>query len=212
MGTTGPALFFSPHQDDETLSMGASIVDHVNAGRDVQVILMTNGGSTGVVDQQYGGDMAACVAERDREFKAAVTALGATPVIRPDRVQDGSLTIDYALSVFNEYYAQYGDTASFKTMTDREETYYPAHAESDHYNLGKALRQSGITDARYYVRRWGWDPSVGASLPSGCGFTGKHPKKMRDALLEYMPVGWWSVREDFLFYMYDANAKSCYHT
>ncbi|WP_028777311.1 PIG-L family deacetylase [Shimazuella kribbensis] len=38
-----PAIFFIPHQDDETLSMGVAITQHLDAGRDVIIVLYTNG-------------------------------------------------------------------------------------------------------------------------------------------------------------------------
>jgi hypothetical protein len=40
-----PAVFYPPHQDDETLGMGASISEHVRAGKPVYVVLFTNGES-----------------------------------------------------------------------------------------------------------------------------------------------------------------------
>ena len=44
-----PVIFYSPHQDDETIGMGASIAEHVRIGRPVYVVLFTNGaGSTAI--------------------------------------------------------------------------------------------------------------------------------------------------------------------
>ncbi len=38
-----PAIFYTPHQDDETLAMGASIAESVRKGYPVYVVLLTNG-------------------------------------------------------------------------------------------------------------------------------------------------------------------------
>lgn len=183
---TGPAIFFSPHQDDETLSMGASIVQHVRSGREVIVVLMCDGSGSGVGKVYPSRDV--FVAERDREFKAAVKALGAEAVIRSDRVPDTHLTVEWAKSVIEEYYEEYPD-ASFKTMSDKDRT-NPESAESDHYLLGQALRETGIKDARYYVRSRSWG-----------SIDGKYTKyeDIKHSLLAYAPVGWLSVRSDFEF-------------
>lgn len=44
------AIFYSPHADDETLSMGMAIAEHVAAGFDVHVVLMSYGENTTAVD------------------------------------------------------------------------------------------------------------------------------------------------------------------
>ena len=38
-----PAIFYTPHQDDETLAMGSSIAESVRKGHPVYVVLLTNG-------------------------------------------------------------------------------------------------------------------------------------------------------------------------
>jgi hypothetical protein len=45
-----PAIFYSPHQDDETISMGASIAEHVRKGRPVYVVLFTNGAGSNAIN------------------------------------------------------------------------------------------------------------------------------------------------------------------
>src|SRR5665647_3106621 len=44
----GPAIFFVPHQDDETLTMGADIAAHYQAGREIIVVQVTDGAKSGV--------------------------------------------------------------------------------------------------------------------------------------------------------------------
>lgn len=45
--TGRPVVFYSPHQDDETLFMGQVIAHHALAGREVHVVLCSNGASSG---------------------------------------------------------------------------------------------------------------------------------------------------------------------
>jgi LmbE family N-acetylglucosaminyl deacetylase len=179
-----PAVFFAPHQDDETLSMGASIVDHVQADREVIVVLLTDGGNTGVKDQYATwSNVNDLIAERDREFIAAVTRMGATPVIwkvNGVRAHDGSLTTAQASAAMMYYKGLYPD-GSFKTMSNLD-------PEPDHAHAGNALRDLSYPDKRYYLKRADW------GLASG-SYSGQH--NMREALLDYAPVGWLSVESAF---------------
>jgi LmbE family N-acetylglucosaminyl deacetylase len=97
---TGRAIFFySPHQDDETLFMGQVIAHHALAGREVHVVLMTNGSTSAVLPMLNGGANSGWWGgfhyperegydplsqpdfglARDREFIAAVGQLGVFP-------------------------------------------------------------------------------------------------------------------------------------
>lgn len=193
-GGVQPAFFFTPHQDDEALFMGAGIKQHVDSGRDVRVVLMTDGGSSGVCSTLYPGDRAACVAARDAEFIAGVRALGATPIIRPDRMLDGALTVAYAKSVINEYYASF-NLGSFKTMSETDD-------HPDHSNLGIALRQSNATDKRWYMKP--------ADVPNHtvASVAGKYNL---DAVLNLYPIGKQSVPAYFADAAYPNGAVSrCY--
>lgn len=176
---TDPAVFFTPHQDDETLSMGASIVQHVQAGRQVIVVLLTDGSASGVAPRYPTIEQ--FVAERDREFNASVSRMGATPVIRADRAPDQGLTIAYAQSVIQEYVNMY-PAGSFKTMSEYD-------ASPDHSNLGKALRKvTGTSDKRWYVKRTEWGTTSGS-------YTAYYD--LKEEFLDYAPVGWLSVYNEF---------------
>lgn len=171
----GPAIWFVPHQDDEVLSMGAAIKQHARAGRRCIVVLMTDGSNSGVKGRYPSEEE--FVAERDREFNRAVKQMGAEPVIRADRAEDGFLTIAWALGVMQEYASQYPD-ASLKTMT-------PHDNHSDHANLGRALQQLDHPDKRYYVKRSQWDEISGKMTAV---------EDLRTELLDYAPVAWLSTR------------------
>ena len=143
-----PVFFFTPHQDDEALFMGASIKQHVDAGRKVWVVLLTDGGASGNCIPTYGS-RAACVAARDQEFINGVTSMGATPIIRTDRVLDGSDSLAmtaYAKFVINQYYANANyKLASYKTMSETDD-------HPDHAAIGRGLRQSNAADKRWCMK------------------------------------------------------------
>ena len=146
--TGQPVFFFTPHQDDEALFMGASVRQHVLAGRQVYVILLTDGGASGNCISTYGS-RADCVAARDQEFQNGVTSMGAIPIIRADRVLDGSdpaAMATYAKFVINQYYANVNyKLASYKTMSETD-------SHPDHAALGRGLRQSSVTDKRWCMK------------------------------------------------------------
>jgi LmbE family N-acetylglucosaminyl deacetylase len=50
-----PAIFYSPHQDDEALGMAGAIREHKEAGRPVYLVLLTNGINSGMLDIMNGG-------------------------------------------------------------------------------------------------------------------------------------------------------------
>jgi hypothetical protein len=85
-----PAIFYTPHQDDETLGMGASIAEAVRKGHPVYVILMTNGKNEGIKQllngehfcdyhqekHQFNLSDDAVIKARNDEYIAACKALG----------------------------------------------------------------------------------------------------------------------------------------
>lgn len=159
--TGTPAVFFVPHQDDEVLSMGSAIREHVLAGRQVWVVLLTDGSSSVQCAQQYA-TRAECTAERDKEFNAGVTSMGANPTIRGDRMVDGTLTAAYVQSVVEEYYnycpagvCQY-KSASFKGTSEFD-------ANVDHKAVGAGLRAAvANSDKRFYISPAEWAGHTGA--------------------------------------------------
>lgn len=52
--TGRPIVFYSPHQDDETLFMGQIIAHHALAGREVHVVLCSSGATSAARDQING--------------------------------------------------------------------------------------------------------------------------------------------------------------
>jgi len=187
---TNPAIFFSPHQDDEILSFGGAITEHVRAGRQVIVVLMSDGGGSALCQTLYPNNRPACVAARDQEFINGVTALGGTPVISPTRELDGSITVATAKATMLGYYAQY-PAGSFKTMSEFD-------ASPDHYRLGQALRQTGIVDSRFYIKHSEWTTHAGT-------FTAKYDT---NTAVNMYPFGKQSVPNDFYYATYPVGNQS----
>ena len=99
-----PAIFYAPHQDDESLAMAGAIREHVEAGREVILVLLTRGENGGLLDIMNG--TADCplgqdcpgggahrvglgqddiVRGRTAEFRAAARRLGVDRVVVRDR-------------------------------------------------------------------------------------------------------------------------------
>lgn len=67
----GRVFFFSPHPDDETLSMGLAILHYISNGYDVHLVSMTSGGALGVANTLNGsalGSPITCSAPADHPF------------------------------------------------------------------------------------------------------------------------------------------------
>jgi LmbE family N-acetylglucosaminyl deacetylase len=52
--TGAPVVFYTPHQDDETLFMGQVIAHHASVGREVHVVLCSNGSPSQVLQELNG--------------------------------------------------------------------------------------------------------------------------------------------------------------
>lgn len=118
---TGQAIYFVPHQDDETLYMGADISVQYRSGRQIIVVLVTNGNASGVryimcKQKQVCLTKAQFTAARNDEMTAAVKRLAPHAIIRHENRQDGALTRAQASAVLNKYLKQYPD-ASFNTTS-----------------------------------------------------------------------------------------------
>ncbi|OGQ92765.1 MAG: hypothetical protein A2284_12420 [Deltaproteobacteria bacterium RIFOXYA12_FULL_61_11] len=161
-----PAVFFSPHPDDESLSMGGAIAEHVAAGRAVFVELLTHGDKSGILTvlgngkscdwhegtHQYALSVEAFGMARVQEFLAATARLGVTGVVISD-FGDQNLTPSEVESRISWWLRNGGEGLSLKGtaggMDDQSKTGVPAHV--DHTALAEALRRSGHNDLRLYL-------------------------------------------------------------
>lgn len=183
--------FFASHQDDETLTMGAAIVNHLEAGHDVHVFVATDGKASnarkvinGEFHCYYHNSTHDPVAEnyadgslsaeefgyaRDYEFLRACEALGVpTANIHFNdvtRYADGGLTVAKAETFIET------NVNNFGIELVKSHSEYDTH--TDHASLGQALRNlknSGkIKDARFYAKRENWDTtpvSLGDEIPN----------------------------------------------
>lgn len=144
---TGEAVFFIPHQDDEILSMGAYILQHIEAGRDVKVVLMTDGQNSGVRNELIADGFelshTAFAKARDREFLDCLTRLGVgLENIYFEDFEDGTLTRNPVKEVMKTYIEMF-DWGSYKTMSWMDK-------HKDHYVLGRSLDE---------LSRTGWVPN-----------------------------------------------------
>lgn len=129
-----PAIFYTPHQDDETLGMGASIAEHVRVGRPVYVVLYSTGSLTGAFEVLNGVDSNGQVVEcgyhnlvhnfnlsiqdfvfaRNLEFIAACKALGVHKVF----ISNNGLGYDETVGLANM-------TFQYKELIHYFENLYP---------------------------------------------------------------------------------------
>lgn len=152
-----PAVFVSPHQDDELLFMGAAIREHVARGRDVRVLLIGRGNKSSVRTRpclQEMLDRTPCEKEfgavRDREFEWSVRGLGATPIIPTweDRLDENASTPADVAAIIRKHAPSGSD---LKTVSEYRDEYH-----SDHFACHDAVASlfaGGWTDMppRYYT-------------------------------------------------------------
>lgn len=180
-------LFISPHQDDETLTMGAAISNHIHYGHDVHVVLATTGinsavrGQTGLSRTQF-------TAARDDEFRRACRELGVPDGnvhVSRHAVDDGALTVTAARDVIRAALDEHPG-AWVKTHTDRGEQ---VGQHADHTHLGQAamqLHDEGIIDnLRLYVEPYHVSDFEAAHGAITSTETTPTPEAVRDALDEY---------------------------
>ena len=149
-------VFYVPHQDDDTLTMGVAIRNHINAGHNVHVVMLTDGAAS-FVRKKMGMTAEDFTEARNKEFELAMVALGVNECnIDYRSFSDGSLQIRQVKSVIREYEAMYPNA--------KHKAYSYTDTNEDHSDSGEALRQLSsvgeVTDARYYVRR-------GTAAPKG---------------------------------------------
>ena len=155
-----PLVYLVPHQDDETLSMGASIRRAVSRSGPacVHLVLVTTGQSSGARTVlargvrspstgrvvRYRLTTAQFVAARDAEFRAAAARLGVPArnvhlgLPGAPRVADSGSTLTPAVArkVVNTAVDRFGTKAGYATMSDSD-------PQTNHRTLGVALRSVG---------------------------------------------------------------------
>ena len=170
-----PAIFYSPHQDDESLAMAGSIREHKEAGRQVILVLLTRGENGGLLDIMNGA--ADCplgtdcpgggshafglvqddiVRGRTAEFRAAARRLGVDRVVVRDRPDSawGDYTgfVREVRDTILEFEARYPG-ASHKLVNGYRDVihgYPPEDANLTHKACREAADGLGGLDFRFY--------------------------------------------------------------
>ena len=134
-------IFYSPHADDEVLSMGASIMQAKKANKEVIVVLLSKGLASSafpfvneklakynlppITLEEFGN-------ARSAEFKKSVKQLGADHYYIYN-LPDGNFLVEDTKKIINEFAEKY-PKAQHHAMT-----YHDPH--NDHAATGKALKE-----------------------------------------------------------------------
>ena len=159
----GTVLYFSAHQDDETLEDFGGILQDLRDGLEVHVVLVSDGGASKVRKalQEEGHDLSreAFSAARDSEFRDALIALGVPDEnihFPENRLPDAELP-EYAEEVkaLLQYYVEQYPDAMVRTHAYEVEG---VSSHKDHVTVGNAavsLYESGsIKSLRLFVDPW----------------------------------------------------------
>jgi LmbE family N-acetylglucosaminyl deacetylase len=157
-------VYYVPHQDDEAVNFGVSILNHFAEGYRVHLVLCTDGSASGVkrilsgevycewhqCRHDFGLSEQEFVAARNREFVWAAGCLG----IPPERVhieqvaKDRQLTLEQSVTLIRKYAALLPKA--------RHISYTAGDVHPDHAVLGKALKQLNrseeIDDVRFQIK------------------------------------------------------------
>lgn len=200
-------LFFVPHQDDEALTFGAAIRNHLDMEEECHVILYTDG-ATSNVRNQLNGELPSGINKkkhdpeaegyalmeeevftkyRNDEFQRSCLALGLPPTnihYATNLMRDGSTTVRGCEGVIDEFLNRFPG-ARVKTFTDLGGNH------RDHAHMGMAARnllKSGqITDLRMYVEPYNLSKAKEVSLgnPFHKEYSTVNKQKVIDAVNEY---------------------------
>lgn len=206
----GPDIVaISPHQDDETLTLGPAILDAVAAGKSVAVLLVSRGDASRVRVRQLPKHLGFTPsphhfsAMRDREFDGAVTGLGATPIIAPyeQRLPDGGATVEAVTELIR---AQVARGTEVMTISIYDE--HPDHQACGRA-VGALVDEGYLSRAAYFISPERLDRvPEGISLERvGQPITLKHqePYRTRDVANNWWGIGLRSVRESFDYQVND---------
>jgi len=168
-----PLVVWIPHQDDETLSMAASIVNGKSDGRQVYVNVLTDGSASG---GQPGSGLTVeqFVEARNREMMAAIRCLAPNAFIDVgDTVTDGTLDADTVQGRVVAWAAAHGPAAHIGTSLN--------DAHPDHQAIGLGLLRSGVPYTAFRSPIQGSPPPVGEQV----GTTAVGRAAVRAAVAEY---------------------------
>ncbi len=165
-------LYFSPHQDDELLSMGIDICNSISKGQDVHVILCTDGSKCSVIKQladgkecnkhagthKYQLSEEEFITARDKEFLDSCRALGVKDCnvhIPERRFVDRKLTVCNSKETILHYLFSLGQDCVICTFDPNHEN---KKQHRDHKALGYAavelFNEGFISEMRLFTESY----------------------------------------------------------
>lgn len=142
-------FFYIPHQDDDLLTFGVSILNHLEGGHNVHIVMLTNGANS-FVRKRLEMTKDSFSRARNNEFLGAMKELGVDPNnIYFENLEDGATTVDDIKDIIATYEAEYPQA--------KHKAFSPLYGHRDHTNSGLALeeleRDGTVSDARYYLQQ-----------------------------------------------------------
>lgn len=221
MTLTTPAIFYVPHQDDETLSMSVDILNHIAVGWRVIMVLYSDGGAStainyinGTASSTYWGGIHTPSTEgytaltnqqfidaRNNEFIQACLELGVASAdihLEPIGVNE-SVDLTSMQNLILRYKGLYPGSIH-KAMSYHDT--HPVHqvggqALLNLYNAGQ------VSNARFYVSRADWSTlTIGSTVTATAAQKttithAAHPYSAWLPLLGAYAVGYHSVYDQF---------------
>ncbi|WP_282035294.1 PIG-L family deacetylase [Metabacillus indicus] len=204
------AVFYIPHQDDELLTFGVGILNHIESGYNVHLVLYTDGQASNVFKQMQiepgrFGEI------RDKEFKRSAKSLGVhMNNLHFIDLPDGKVTTEDMREIILTY------EKKFPGALHRGFSYYDLH--NDHRVAGEALNElynEGEIgkDTRLYIN-YGYYTTQGTEDPMSDRFRKKllnasKAYKVNNPRFGFHAIGWKSAKP--LFLNLEKNPKSMYH-
>jgi LmbE family N-acetylglucosaminyl deacetylase len=221
---TRPAVFFSPHQDDESLGMSGSVAAEVAAGRQVFLELMTGGQESAVRTtlanggreswhpgtHTYSLTIAQFSLARTKEFLDAAARLHVTGVFL-NGFQENHLTPDQVTRRIDFWKRWGGDGLSLHGTAGAED---PGSGTTgphpDHVAVWTALNQSGVRDVtghliyQYRTHLGTYDERVDFTGVCGARRNALAAYKVWNPSQGRYAIGYHSVRT-----LFDSSAADC---
>lgn len=211
-------VFYSPHQDDELLTMGHAITMYVEEGYEVHVVLLTDGKSSASVhsvnkemEKKYLQPLSSeeFSYARNLEFVRSLTSLGVKRRnIHMSGLKDGSTTLNQVENIVLKYKTRFPDAEHMAF------SYHDDHI--DHRNSGAALqnlyKNNIIKQPKYYIQNRERATVNGAFEP----YLAIYDQRIESAMAPYLDwnplrrmysIGQISVPYDFQLLKQDPRSK-----
>lgn len=157
-------IYYIPHQDDELVSFGVSIIHHVLKGHPVHLVFYTDGSATNTIryfngdvqcpwhgqNHDFQWDEQALVQARNREMAWSSMCLGVDPAqcYWRQHTKDGQFQRKQGVQLIQEF------EEKFPRACHMVFTYKDPHP--DHANMGNALLEMltnrQVTHGRFYIK------------------------------------------------------------